>query len=92
MNKAVLRNYKKELFFRMMLADFCKRKGVDFVILFCRYELKMTDKELKQMFSDDEVENSKRFNEKNYNETVKLNGGNIFTKDYRIYFGGKQIF
>lgn len=83
---------KKEKFFRALVENMCKRHGAGFVILFCRYELKMTDRELKEIFTEEEVENSKRFTKKNYKDSVALNGGNIFNKGYRIYFNGKQIF
>lgn len=83
---------KKEMFFKMLVGNMVTRWGADFVVLFCRYELKMTDKELKEIFKDEEVEKSKRFTKKNYKESVDLCGGNIFNKGYAIYFGGKQIF
>lgn len=83
---------KQKKFFELLVENMCKRWGADFVILFCRYELGMTDKELKGIFNDEDVTKSKRFNKKNYKESVELCGGNIFNKGYAIYFGGKQIF
>lgn len=80
---------KKEKFFKLLLGDLIKRKGVDFVLLFCRYDLKMTDKELKGLFSDEDIKKNKRFNYKSYKEAIKL-AGNIFSRGITIWFGRKK--
>lgn len=74
---------KKDLFFKMLVQNMCFRWGADFVILFCRYDLKMTEQELTEIFKKEDVEKSKRFTLKQYKDSVKLSGG-IFSSPVTI--------
>lgn len=80
---------KKEKFFRLLLGDLIKRKGVDFVLLFCRYDLKMTDKELKELFNVEDINKNKRFNYRSYKDAIKL-AGDIFSRGITLWFGNKK--
>ena len=80
---------KQKKFFELLVENMCKRWGADFVILFCRYELGMTDKELKGIFNDEDVIKSKRFNYRSYKDAIKL-AGDIFSRGITLWFGNKK--